>query len=200
MLSRLQFPVEVWPRVMIRCWIVVPGNDSTLNYDPDTITRWIVTRVMISLWIVTPVIIPRWIGTGTVSPRKIVTRVKNLPGSSFNVDSDPGQRKIHWILTRGRCSMEGWNYILQWHALRVRIAKRLVLILLDILSHVLFTGMQTAMLHCFDYPDKLYSSEVYIQVYKNYTCEQDRSCITIYIWNKKLLYTGFYTNIMDRTQ
>ena len=33
---RLWLHVEWWPLIIISCWIVIPGHDSTLNFDPGS--------------------------------------------------------------------------------------------------------------------------------------------------------------------
>ena len=112
-----EFHVELWPGVNIPRWILTPGQNSTLNYDPGS-------EIHIKLWSEAQVTIQRLImtrGHNSMwnSDLGSYFNVESRPGVTFfNVDSWPGadfQRGIltrvtiqHRIMTRDHIST--WNY------------------------------------------------------------------------------------------
>ena len=109
-----EFHVELWPRVKIPLWIMTPGQNSTLNCDPNprsqlnfgsqfnvesrpgvTIQRGITTRVTIQREILIRVTIQRGIMT-----RGHNSTLNYDPGSQFNVELWPRVKISRWIMTR----------------------------------------------------------------------------------------------------
>ena len=121
-----RFHVELWPRVMIPRWIVTPGLYSTLNCDPNLnfdpglgsqfnvefwpgviLQRGFLTRGQNSTWNSDPRIylLPVELRLKKVSEFNSVIKIQQLRRVII-------QRKIHWILTPGRYSIGGQNFIL----------------------------------------------------------------------------------------
>ena len=68
------FHVELWPQVLIPCWMLTPSHDSTLNYDPG-----LGSQFNVELW------------PGVMIQRGMLTRCHNStlncdPGSWFHVE------------------------------------------------------------------------------------------------------------------
>ena len=76
-----EFHVELWPRVKIPRWIMTPGQNSTLNCDPNPTLQFNVGHN--SMWNQDSV-------------------------SQFNVESRPGVTIQRWVMTLGHNST--WNY------------------------------------------------------------------------------------------
>ena len=128
-----EFHVELWPRVKIPRWIMTPGQNSTLNCDPNPRLQFNLGHT--STWNQDPVAqfnvesrpgvtIQREILIRVTIQRWVMTRGNNStwnydPGSKFHVELWPGS-KFHielwsksrvtierWIMTRGHHST--WN-------------------------------------------------------------------------------------------
>ena len=112
--------VEVRPQVSIQRWIVTPSHDSTLNchlvlgsqfnaefWPRVIIQRGILTRGYNSTWNSDPstYLLPVELRLKKVSKFNSVIKIQQLRRVTI-------QRKIHWILTPGRYSMGGQNFIL----------------------------------------------------------------------------------------
>ena len=109
-----EFPVKLWPRVKIPRWIMTPGQNSTLNCDPNP--RLHINLGHNSTWNQDPVsqfnvesrpvdIIPREILIRVTIQRGIMTRGHNStlsydPGSQFNVELWSYVQISRWIMTR----------------------------------------------------------------------------------------------------
>ena len=117
------FRVEVIPQVSIQRWIVTPSHDSTLNchlvlgsqfnvefWPRVIIQRGIFTRGYNSTWNSDPstYLLPVELRLKKVSKFNSVIKIQQLRRVTI-------QRKIHWILTPGRYSIGGQNFILHRH-------------------------------------------------------------------------------------
>ena len=109
-----EFHVELWPWVKIPRWIMTPGQNSTLNCDPNPRSQFnlgsqfnVESRpgVTIQSGIMTRVKIQREILIRVTIQRGIMTRGHNStlsydPGSQFNVELWPWVKISRWIMTR----------------------------------------------------------------------------------------------------
>ena len=109
-----EFHVELWPRVKIPRWIMTPGQNSTLNCDPNPRLQFNLGQN--STWNQDPVsqfnvesrpgvTILRKILVRVTIQRGIMTRGYNSTlsydlGSQFNVESWPVVKISRWIMTR----------------------------------------------------------------------------------------------------
>ena len=107
-----EFHVELWLRVKIQRWIMTPGQNSTLNCDPNprsqfysgsqfnvesrpgvTIQRGIMTQGPNSTWNLDP-------GLNSTWTRGHNSTLSYDPGSQFNVELWPRVKISRWIMTR----------------------------------------------------------------------------------------------------
>ena len=109
-----EFHVELWPRVKIPRWIMTPGQNSTLNCDPNPWLQFNLDHI--STWNHDPmsrfnvesrpwVTIPREILILFTMQRGIMTQGHNStlsydPGSQFNVELWPWVKTSRWIMTQ----------------------------------------------------------------------------------------------------
>ena len=118
-----EFHVELWPRVKIPRWIMDPGQNSTLNCDPNPRLQFNLGHN--STWNQDPVsqfnveskpgvTIPREILIRVTIQSRIMTRGHNStlsydPGSQFNVELWHWIKIPRWIMTRA--IVPHWNMI-----------------------------------------------------------------------------------------
>ena len=96
-----QFNLEFWPEVLIQRGILTRGQNSTWNFEPGS-------QLNVEFW---PVYISSTRGITTQEGVKIQQRDQNSTAKRVTI-----QRKIHWILTPGRYSRGGQNFILHRYA------------------------------------------------------------------------------------
>ena len=101
-----EFHVELWPRVKISRWIMTPGQNSTLNCDPNPRSQFnLVSQFNVesrpgghnSTWNHDPgsqFNVKSWSGPQF--------NVESWPGSQFNVELWPGVTIPRWIMTPGQ--------------------------------------------------------------------------------------------------
>ena len=102
---RSWFHVELWSRVKLWPWIGITSQCGILTR--VIIQRWILTRSHNSTWNSDPAtyLLPVELRLKKVSKFNSVIKIQQLRRVII-------QRKIHWILTPGRYSIGGQNFIL----------------------------------------------------------------------------------------